>query len=228
MRSAALLLIAVLAAAWPAAAGDTVEETFQRLLDNPQVLKLDVVPGPGEGQYARINVYAKRGALAGLLVEDLWMLITDVVADRQALANGRVKIAEYGEAAVHAFVLPEGLERAFREGTVKDAVITLDGETIAASGTYPVLGIRSTLHVRGRLMATGKPEVFFKIERLVIGALPMPGFLVAKIEHDINPVVNMRRWPVQFPVHSVKTARGGILISSLKDAAGPCGWCLPK
>lgn len=220
------LLAVLLLAVAPAAANDPVRAALADLLDEPEVLRVDARPGRTSDTYERINIYAKRGTLSGLELEELWMLIRNVTVEPDPKRPERSRIRRYDDAVIHAFLLPASLERAFRAGAVKDARVSLDGETLVASGTYPIVGLPSRLNVRGRLYATGKPEVRIAIERLVVGIVPMPGAVVAKIERDINPVINMHRWRVRFDIHSVRVARGGLLISSLQDAAGTCAWCL--
>jgi len=199
---------------------------FTQLLDNPPVLRLDVVPDLYEGGYARISIYAEHPDIKGMRIDQLWIRLVGVSFDPQALRAGELKVQDVRESAIYGKLQLASVQDFLNhEGSVQDVRLVAREDTILASGTVLYNGVPTRVRMQGVFQVYGAPEVFFHLQALLVNSIPVPYVLVDKLERQMNPVVDFRTWPVPFPIRTFHQDNGTFVLSSQTDYSQPCEAC---
>ncbi len=229
---AALVVVgcAVMAAA-PARAftiADTslLPPVFADLLNHPPVLRVDAVPDLYDGGYARISVYAERPEIKGMRIDQLWVRLVGASFDPEALRQGTLKVLDVRESNVYGkLALASVQDFLNHQGAVRDVQLRAQEDAITAVGTVMYNGVPTRVRMQGVFQVYGAPEVFFHLQQLFVNSLPLPYVLVDKIERQINPVLDFRSWPVQFPLRTFRLDKDVFVLSSQADYSQPCAAC---
>jgi hypothetical protein len=199
---------------------------FTQLLDNPPVLRLDVVPDLYEGGYARVSIYAEHPQIKGMRIDQLWIRLVGVTFDPQALRAGELKVLDVRESAIYGKLQLASVQDFLNhEGSVQDVRLVAREDTIMASGTILYNGVPTRVRMQGVFQVYGAPEVFFHLQALLVNSIPVPYILVDKLERQMNPVVDFRTWPVPFPIRTFHQDSGAFVLSSQTDYSQPCEAC---
>ncbi len=199
---------------------------FGRLLGNPPVLRVDAVPDLYDGGYARINVYAENASVDGIRIDQTWIRLTGASFDPKALRQGVLRVLGLRGRAVYTRVSRANVEAYLdRVGPAKHITLTGTGQSITAQGTVSRQGVDLPVRLQGVFAAKDTPELFFHIERITVNSMPVPTMQIAQLERRINPVLDLRKWPVQFPIRVFRATAGGFVMSSLTDATSLCDRC---
>lgn len=225
---ATLLLVPVspLRAAWTIASVEILRPIFARMLNNPPVLRMDVVPDLYEGGYARISVYAEHADIKGMTIDQLWIRFVGASFAPEALRRGELQVLEMRQHHIYGR-LDLGRVQDFlnRQGAVRDVHLKVEDEMITATGTIVFNGLPTRVRMAGVFQVYGEPEVFFHVRALLVNSLPVPYIVVAKLERDMNPIVDFRTWPVHFRLRSFRQSSQGFVLSSQADFSQPCDAC---
>ena len=228
-----MLGLAALAAPHPSAAapqpasGETLRPVFSRLLGGPPVLRINAVPGPRDGAYNQIGVYAEHAAIQGLHIDQLWFRLVGADLDAAQLRRGTLQVRKVQSSAIYGKVSRASVQDLLNhEKTVTDVTLTADGATTVATGTIAYGGVPTHVTMRGTFQVSGVPEIFFHLDALTVDALPMPGAVAAQVEQQINPVVDLRNWPVSFAIRMFRQTSAGFILSSQPDDTQPCEACV--
>ncbi len=215
------------AAAAPAAGVDALQAVFSRLLGTPPVIRVGAVPGARDGAYNQIGVYAEHAAIQGLRIDQLWFRLLGVSLDPAQLRRGTLQVLAIQTSAIYGKVSIDSVQDLLNhENTVKNVTLTADGATTVAAGTIVYSGLPTNVRMRGTFQVSGVPEIFFHLQELTVDALPMPGAVAAQVEQQINPVVDLRDWPVSFAIRTFRQTETGFILSSQADDTQPCDACI--
>jgi hypothetical protein len=213
-------------AAVPFASVDALKPVIDRMLGNPSRIRLDVVPDVYDGGYARISVYAQNAAVGGMRVDELWIRLVGASLDPAELRHGTLKVLGVRDSGVFGRVSLKDIAAFLtQQGGVRDLQLSVDHDLVVAAGTYTFQGVPTHARMTGLFQVYGEPEVRFHIESLAVNGLPVPSVFVDRLEHQLNPVVDFRSWPVPFKIRSFRAERGGFVLSSDRDFAQPCNDC---
>jgi len=215
------------AAAPPLAGAGALRPVFSRLLGDPPVLRLDAVPGARDGMYERIGVYAEHAAIQGLLVDQLWFRLLGVTLDPSQLQHGTLQVLATQHSAIYGTVALKSVQNLLNhESAVTGVTLTADGASTIAAGTIVYAGLPTQVRMRGIFQVSGVPEIFFHLQELTVDALPMPSAVAEDLEQKINPVVDLRGWPVSFAIRTFRQTDAGFILSSQADNTRPCEACI--
>jgi hypothetical protein len=234
--SLALAAIGLAAAARPLAAQGSgaasegerlVRAGFVKLLGNPATLRMEVVPDLHEGMYARVSIYAQRAKISGMAVDDLWVKLVGVTFDTAALRRGEIKATETRQSDLHGTVAIQSIEAYLAANKdVKEIKLGYDQGDIAGEALINVGGVQLRTRMRTFFEAEGTPEVFIRVKNLWVNGLPVPRPLVETLERQINPLLNIREWPVRFRMAGTRITRSAVILSTQRNVAAPCGFCV--
>ncbi len=234
---AAAIVIAAVASAWsglaprPAAAlpvADTgvLRPVFARLLGHPSVLRIDAVPDLYRGGYARISVYAENASVDRIRIDQTWIRLTGASLDPSKLRHGALRVLSLRGSAVYTRVSRANVEDYLdRLGLAKHIKVTGAGQSIIVQGTVSRQGVDLPLRLQGVFAVKDTPELFFHIERITVNSMPVPTLQIDQLERRFNPVLDFRKWPVQFPIRVFRATADGFVLSSLTDATSLCDGC---
>jgi hypothetical protein len=230
---AALVMVAVvLGPAVPGRADLTVASPevlrpiFSRLLGNPRVLDMDVVPDLYEGGYARVSLYARGADIKGMRIDELWIKLVGVSFDPQLLRQGTLKVLSLRDSAIYGKLSLASVEEFLNhESVVRDVRLRLDGESVVGVATVLYNGVPTRVRMQGVFQVYGEPEVYFHIQALLVNWIPVPYVLVDRLERQINPILDLRSWPVAFPIRTFRQTPSGFILSSQRDFSQPCAAC---
>lgn len=210
----------------PFASTEGLRPLFSRMLGDPPVMHLEVVPDMYEGGYARISVYAHDVEIKGMRIDEIWIRLVGAELDPQALRRGELKVLGVRDSAIYGTIRLQNVQDFLnRQGAVRDVTLTPDGDGITAVATVLYNGIPTRVRMQGVFQVYGEPEVFFHIQALFVNSIPVPYVLVDRLERDMNPVVDFRTWPVHFRIRSFRQTPEGFVLSSQRDFAQPCTTC---
>jgi hypothetical protein len=222
------VLVAVLPvqAALSFASVEILRPILDRMLGNPALLRLDVVPDVYEGGYARVSVYAQGAAVAGMRINELWIRLIGASFDPAELRGGTLKVVQVRDSGLFGRLNLKNLEAFLKEqGTVKDLQLSQEEDMVIATGSLMFNGVPAQVRLKGLFQVTGEPEVFFHIHAMSVNGIPVPFVIVEHLERQLNPVVDFRSWPVPFKIRSFRTTREGFVLSSQRDLSQPCSDC---
>lgn len=194
------------------------------------LLRVESVPDLYPGGYARISLYAQKANLGGLVVEEVWFKLVGASLDPDLLSRAALKLTDARETAMHGRASIKGLESFFTRDSgdgIKDIRLWSDGQSLFAEGTVPVNGISVHVFLQGYFTVNGSKELFFHIQNARLNGLPIFAFLLRSMESKINPVMSQTAWPVTFNIRAVRMTKEEFLLSSQRDLAAPCGFCIP-
>jgi hypothetical protein len=213
-------------AAVPFASVEILRPIFAKLLGEPPLMRLDVVPDIYDGGYARVSVYAQQAAVGGMRIEEMWIRLVGASFDPADIRAGRLKVLQVRDSGVFGRLNLPNIEAFLRQqGAIRDVRLTQDEDTVIASGTLLLDGVPAQVRIKGLFQVYGEPEITFHIQAVVVNGLPLPTFVVDRLERQLNPVVDFRSWPVPFKIRSFRATRDGFVLSSQRDFAQPCNIC---
>ncbi len=190
-------------------------------------IRIDSVPDLYPGGYARISVHAKKATLGGLQVDEIWIRLIGVSLDVSAMRAGTLQISEYRGSALHGRVALKSLEEHFVAGnSFKDIRLWAEEGYLFGEGTILYNGHPLKVWLKGSFAVGETSEVFFHVDNMRVNALPVPTFLIRKLEGEVNPVLTQRAWPVTFKIRSLLTTKDVFVISTQADPTAPCTFCL--
>lgn len=209
------------------AADPLLQRAFDQLLGNPKELRVNAIPYPlRQGEYARVYLYARGARIGGLIVDELWIRLESLTVDLPALNGGILKAKDYLDSAIYARISIRSLEEFFlAANSFKDIRLWVEGGSIHGTGTVLFQGVPTKIRLSGFFAANGEPEVWFYVETLYLNLLPVPSLIYYQLERQINPILNLRSWPVVFKIRSVKVTREHIIIATQADLSKPCMIC---
>jgi hypothetical protein len=205
-----------------------VRDGFARLLGGPAELRADFVPDLHPGSYARLSLHARRARVETLEVDKVWIQVVGVVFDADALPRGELRATEVRDAALHAHIpiraIAEYLER---EAGARQVRLEPDRGLLRAEGVVDVGGAPVQVRLLAALEADGAPKVFLRLRRAAVNGLPLGPALLQDLERRVNPLVDLRGWPVAFPIRATQVTDRHVVVSSQEDLSKPCVFCLP-
>ena len=222
---------ALLSSALPAqgalfASVEILRPILERTLGHPALMRLDVVPDIYEGGYARISVYAQGAAAGGVRIDEMWIRLVGASFDPEELRRGTLKLLQVRDSGLFGRLNLNSIEAFLKEqGTMKDVRLTLDEDMVIATGTLTLGGVPAQVRLKGLFQVYGEPEIYFHIHALAVNGLPVPFAVVARLEQQLNPVVDFRTWPVAFRIRSFRSTPEGFILSSQRDFAQTCNDC---
>ncbi|MDR7434020.1 MAG: hypothetical protein QN189_02695 [Armatimonadota bacterium] len=223
---AVLFVLSASGVVW-GASDPLLQRAFDRLLGNPKELRVDAIPYPQrQGEYARVYLYARGARIGGLLVDELWIRLVNLTVDVPALTGGTLKVKDYLDSAIYARISVRSLEQFFlAANSFKDIRLWIEGGSIHGMGTVLFQGVPAKIRLSGFFAANGEPEVWFYVESLHLNMLPVLSPVIYQLERQINPILNLRSWPIVFKIRSVKVTREEIIIATQADLSKPCLIC---
>ncbi len=220
-----VLFLLVLGGTAGANSDAAVRVAFARLLGHPLELRIELVPDLLEGMYARVSLYARQARIGGLVVDELWVRLRGVAFDPMALGRQELRATMQRESSLHALVGIRSLEEYLVQSPdVEEVRLVYDRGLIAGQGKVRIRGVPVQVGMRVGFEALGTPAVYIRVHALRVKGVPLPPAVVAEFERRINPLVDMRSWPVRFAVRSVRITPTAVVLSTLKDAA-TCDFC---
>jgi len=232
-RGVGLIVIgSILVAVMPARAAlsfasvEILRPILDRMLGNPPLMRLDVVPDIYEGGYARISVYAQRASVGGMRVDEMWIRLVGASFDPGELQQGTLKVLQVRDSGLFGRLNLKNIEVFLaQQGTVKDLQLTQDEDMVTATGSLVLNGVPTQVRLKGMFQVYGEPEIHFHIHAMALNGLPVPFAMVENLERQMNPVVDFRSWPVPFKIRSFRATREGFVLSSQRDFSQPCNDC---
>lgn len=213
-------------AAVPFASVEALRPIFTKLLGDPPQMRMDVVPDIYEGGYARVSVYAQQAAVSGMRIDEMWIRLVGASFDPAEIRAGRLKVLQVRDSGVFGRLNLLNIEAFLRQqGTIRDVRLTQDEDAVIASGTLLIDGVPAQVRMKGLFQVYGEPEITFHIQAVAVNGMPLPTFVVDRLERQLNPVVDFRSWPVPFRIRSFRATPGGFVLSSQRDFAQPCRDC---
>ncbi len=189
-------------------------------------VRIDNVPDLYPGGYARISVYAKKANLSGLVADEVWIRLVGVTLDVAALRAGTLRITDTRDTALYARSSLKSLEEYFLAGNAfKDIRLWSEEGYLFGEGTIPYDGRPVKVWLKGFFAVGGISEVYFYLDNMRLNGLPVPTFVIRKLESDMNPVLTQRTWPVTFKIRSLLMTKDVFVISSQADPSAPCAYC---
>ena len=227
-----IVLGAVLVAVLPARASlsfasvEILRPILERILGNPPMMRLDVVPDVYEGGYARISVYAQGAAVGGMRIDETWIRLIGASFDPAQLRDGTLKVLQVRDSGVYGRLNLKNIETFLaQQGTVKDLRLSRDEDMVVATGLLTFNGVPAHVQMKGLFQVYGEPQIYFHIRAMAVNGIPVPFALVERLERQLNPVVDFRSWPVPFKIRSFRATRDGFILSSQRDFSQPCNDC---
>ena len=210
----------------PFASVEVLRPLFSQMLGNPTLMRLDAVPDIYEGGYARISVYAEHARIKGMLVDEMAIRLIGVSFDPAALREGTLKALEVRDSGIYGRLRLSSVQEFLRQqGPVREVLLRRDGDVVIASGLVDYNGVPTRVLMRGVFQVYGEPEIYFHIEALIVNHLPLPYVVVDQLERSMNPIVDLRSWPVSFKIRSLRSTADGFVLSSQTDYSQPCNDC---
>jgi len=205
---------------------EVLRPLFSQMLGNPTLMRLDAVPDIYEGGYARISVYAEHARIKGMLVDEMAIRLIGVSFDPAALREGTLKALEVRDSGIYGRLRLSSVQEFLRQqGPVREVLLRRDGDVVIASGLVDYNGVPTRVLMRGVFQVYGEPEIYFHIEALIVNHLPLPYVVVDQLERSMNPIVDLRSWPVSFKIRSLRSTADGFILSSQTDYSQPCNDC---
>ena len=212
--------------AWSFASVEVLRPIFSRLLGDPPLIRMDVVPDIYEGGYARVSVYSQQAAIVGMRIAEIWIRLVGVSFDPGELRQGTLKVLQVRDSGVYGRLNLENIEAFLRQqGTIRGVRLTRDQDAVIATGTLTFDGVPTQVRIKGLFQVYGEPEIYFHIQTLVVNGLPIPYVMIDRLERQLNPVVDFRSWPVPFKIRSFRAVQDGFILSSQRDFAQTCNDC---
>ncbi len=222
---AAVFFLLVLGGTAGANSDAAVRVAFARLLGQPLELRIELVPDLVEGMYARVSLYAHQARIGGLTVDELWVRLRGVAFDPVALGRQELRVTMPRESNLHGIVGIRSLEEYLAQRPdVEEVHLAYDRGLIAGQGRVRIRGVPVQVSMRVGFEALRTPAVYIRVHALRVNGVPLPPAVVAEFERRINPLVDMRAWPVRFVIRSVRITPTAVVLSTLKDAA-TCDFC---
>jgi len=210
----------------PFASVEVLRPLFSQMLGNPTLMRLDAVPDIYEGGYARISVYAEHARIKGMLVDEMAIRLIGVSFDPAALREGTLKALEVRDSGIYGRLRLSSVQEFLRQqGPVREVLLRRDGDVVIATGLVDYNGVPTRVLMRGVFQVYGEPEIYFHIEALIVNHLPLPYVVVDQLERSMNPIVDLRSWPVSFKIRSLRSTADGFILSSQTDYSQPCNDC---
>jgi len=210
----------------PFASVEVLRPLFSQMLGTPTLMRLDAVPDIYEGGYARVSVYAEHASIKGMLVDEMAIRLIGVSFDPAALREGRLKVLEVRDSGIYGRLRLSSVQEFLRQqGPVREVLLRRDGDVVIASGLVDYNGVPTRVLMRGVFQVYGEPEIYFHIEALIVNHLPLPYVVVDQLERSMNPIVDLRSWPVSFKIRSLRSTADGFILSSQTDYSQPCNDC---
>jgi hypothetical protein len=82
------------------------------------------------------------------------------------------------------------------------------------------------LQMRVAFEARNTPEVFIRFREIRVGWLPLPEALRSEVERRVNPLIDIREWPLRFRISAVAVTAAHVVMSSKQDLSQPCHFCV--
>ncbi|MBM3449752.1 MAG: hypothetical protein FJX78_01970 [Armatimonadetes bacterium] len=204
-----------------------VRSAFVMLLGNPPALHMEVVHDLYENVYARISLYAQKAKISGMAVDELWVKLVGVTFDGAALRRGQIKATETRQSYLHGSVAISSIETYLASNKdVKEIKLEFDRGDIAGDALINIGGVYLRTRMRTFFEAAGTPEVYIRVRNLWVNGLPVPQPLVEMLERRINPLLDIRQWPMRFQMAGTRITPTSVILSTQKDLAAPCGFCV--
>jgi len=213
-------------AASPLGGADALRPVFSHLLGDPPTVRVDAVPDARAGDYTRISLYAEHAVMQGMRIDQLWIRLLGARVDAAALQRGTLKVLAVKDSAIYGRLGLKNVQDFLNhESAVRDVTLSTDGDSTTVVGTVVYHGVPTRVQMQGAFQVNGAPQVLFHIRQLVVDSLPMPSIVADQFEQQINPVIDLRSWPVSFPIRSFRATGDVFVLTSQADDTQPCEAC---
>ena len=200
-----------------------VDWTMRKYLNNPQTLVLSFQPIDAvetkRGRYARIFVKVGRGSADNLVVDDAEFEFHDVLLDINKLI-GEDKIETVTVKSINMNVkLTEADLNSFIQA--KSKKIKVDNpKAELKKGTITVSGSTKYSFMKVKFWATGNfsvheaREIYFYARKVKVNGMTMPRGFVGSLVKQINPILNLDKFPFQLNLQEIRIEDGLMLFTS--------------
>lgn len=202
-----------------------VDWAMRRYLNGPQTLVLSFTPiSPEEtsqGRYARIFVRVGRGSADHLVVDNAEFEFLDVLLDINKLMredkidtvtvksiNMNVRITE---ADLNAF-----LKQKSKKIKVDNPKAELKTGSITVSGSTKYGFMKVSFWATGNFSVHQAREIYFYARKVKVNGMTMPRGFVGSLVKQINPLMNLDKFPFQLNLQEIRIENGLLLFTSTR------------
>lgn len=222
-----VFLVALAALSYPSSHQQVVkalEQVLRRDVTNPKDqngLYLNIVPAsPNEtekGKFQLVEISSKPARVRNIFLRELKARAVEPVIDVKSLfEKGKLRTVSVKESTLEGVMDAENLERILSElKATKNMRIKV---RVTEEGKAVLEGVLTLLKVNNPFEAVCQVEVrdgclYLRIDELRVNGVRAPGFLVSRLEKQINPVVEPKDLPFNPKIKSVKIHRGFIYLN---------------
>lgn len=222
-----ILLVALAALSYSSSNQQVVralEQVLRRDITNPRDpngLYLRIVPAsPTEtekGKFQLVEISSKPARVKNIFMRELRARAVEPVIDVKSLfEKGKLKTVSVKESTLEGVMDAENLERMLSElKATKNMRIKV---RVTEEGKMVLEGVLTLLKVNNPFEAVCQAEVrdgclYLRIDELKVNGIGAPGFLVSRLEKQINPVVEPKDLPFNPRIRTVRIHRGLIYLN---------------
>lgn len=220
-------LITLVALSYPSSYQQVVkalEQVLRRDITNPKDqngLYLHIVPASPEetekGKFQLVEISSKPARVKNIFLRELKARAVEPVIDVKSLfEKGKLRTVSVKESTLEGVMDAENLERMLSElKATKNMHIKV---RVTEEGKVILEGVLTLLKVNNPFEAVCQVEVrdgclYLRINELRVNGVGAPGFLVSRLEKQINPVVEPKDLPFSPKIKTVQIHRGLIYLN---------------
>lgn len=168
-----------------------------------------------QGEIREIRIYGKNVEVAPILkADELFVVLSDVQADTNTQTIKHVGSANF-EAVVREPALNSYLRVAHPD--LNELKVTLKKGRMLVHVRPSVIGISFGVNLEGDLFVVKPSTVNYKVDRLALAGLKMPGMVADYIEGKINPVQDLSDNALKINLDSALIEQGAIRMKGTAD-----------
>jgi hypothetical protein len=151
---------------------------------------------------------------AGLRLGKTRLVLHDLLVDPAALHRGELKLMSLGSVEIQSLEVAQEEVSAFLQSQTRDldgVGISFFGGQVSARARFRDIPLLASVRLENRDLA--HPNLWFRVEALRAGFVPLPCWLINFLAKDFNPLLKNVNTPVRLDFHRLDIDKGLLKIS---------------
>ncbi|HNV68314.1 MAG TPA: DUF2993 domain-containing protein [Candidatus Ozemobacteraceae bacterium] len=212
-----------LIANYPTLVERKIDRAMRKYLNEPQTLVLNFTPinetETLQGRYARIFVKVGRGSADHLVVEDAEFEFLDVLLDiNKLLREDKIDTVTVKSINMNVRITEADLNAFLRQKAKKIKVdnpkAELKADSITVSGSTKYGFMKVVFWATGNFSVHQAREIYFYARKVKVNGMTMPRGFVGSLVKQINPIMNLDKFPFQLNLQQIRIEPGLLLFTS--------------